>query len=74
MNMKKGPNWQGVLVMIGIIAWTVSNIHDKLTKPEGGTSWWTVIAPATIFVGMVTAIYFIAKLSEWVGRRSGLTK
>lgn len=72
--MNKGPNWQGVLVMIGIIVWTVSNIHGKLTKPEIGSSWWTATAPATIFAGVVIGIYLIAKLSEWVGRRSGLTK
>lgn len=72
--MKKGPNWQGVLVMIGIIAWTVSNIHGKLMKPEINSSWWAATAPATIFVGMAISFYLLAKVSEWLGRRSGLTK
>lgn len=72
--MKKVPNWQGVLVMIGIVVWTMSNIHAKLAKPEIESSWWTATAPVTIFSGMVISIYFIAKLSEWVGRRAGLTK
>lgn len=74
MKTNKGPNWQGVLVMIGIVAWTLNNIHAKITKPETGESWWVVTAPISIFAGMVIAIYLVTRLSMWVGRRSGLSK
>lgn len=74
MKKNKGPNWQGILVMIGILVWTLKNIHAKVMKPETGESWWAVTAPATIFIGMVIAIYLVTRLSIWVERRSRLTK
>ncbi len=70
----KGPNWQGILVMLGIFAWTLNNVYAKVTKPGTGETWWAVTAPATIFAGMVIALYLVSRLSIWMGRRSGLTK
>lgn len=72
--MNKGPNWQGIVVMLGIFAWTANNVFVKLTKLEATQSWWAATAPATIFAGMVITLYLVARVSIWVGRSSGLTK
>lgn len=74
MTTNRGPNWQGILVMVGLLVWTLSNIYDKLTKPDLDRSWWVVTAPATIFTIMVVLIYWIVRLSVHVERRSRLTK
>ena len=62
-------NWQGFFVVVGILLWTGTNLYEKAIHPEA-KSWWTTMAPITIFGTMVVLLYLVAQLSIWMGKRS----
>lgn len=70
MKSNKGPNWQGILVMVGVLVWTLSNIDKKLARPELGMSWWAAMAPAGIFLSITALLYLVARLSIWINGSS----
>ena len=50
--MTIGMNWQGLLVIIAVVAWTAVNVHQKI-EHEVEMSWLAATAPATVLLGLM---------------------